>query len=243
LLHGFPLSKELWDAQAAALEASARVIRFDLRGLGSTTVTAGPYLMEQLAGDVADILDALDVERAVLAGHSLGGYVALAFFRMFAERCAGLGLVTSRFSADTPEQAAGRIALADRAEREGMAPVVEAFLPRLFPPDFVRRDPGAVARVREMIERTDPRGAAATLRGMAARVPSDDLFEEMTLPVALIAGTQDAIISLDETRAAARSLGDVTLEELECGHMPQCEAPEALSAALRRLVGRSASRF
>src|ERR1700681_2240551 len=86
LLHGFPLAKETWDAQAASLAARARIVRFDLRGLGATTATPGPYLMKQLAGDVAEILAALDIERATLIGHSLGGYVALAFFRMFAER-------------------------------------------------------------------------------------------------------------------------------------------------------------
>jgi pimeloyl-ACP methyl ester carboxylesterase len=242
LLHGFPLANEIWATQAAALAGTARVIRFDLRGLGSSSVTPGPYLMEQLAGDLVEILDALDVERAVVAGHSLGGYVALAFFRMFAERCAGLALVCSRFSADTPEQAATRLELAARAEREGIGPVAEAFLPRFFTPDFAARSPELVARARAIVERTDPRGAAAMLRGMAARVASDDLFEELTLPVLLIAGAHDPIISPDESRAAMQALGDATLEVLECGHSPWYEAPDPLSAALRQLVERAASR-
>jgi pimeloyl-ACP methyl ester carboxylesterase len=241
LLHGFPLSNEIWDAQAAALAASARVIRYDLRGLGSTTVTPGPYLMEQLAGDLLDILDALRIERAVIAGHSLGGYVALAFFRMFAERCAGLALICSRVSADTPEQVAARLELATLAEREGMAPVAAAFLPRFFAPDFARRAPELAARAQRIVERTDPRGAAAMLRGMAARVASDDLFDELSLPVALVAGSSDPIISLDETRATARSLSDATLEILECGHSPWFEAPDALNATLEHLVRRAAA--
>jgi pimeloyl-ACP methyl ester carboxylesterase len=242
LIHGFPLAKEIWDAQAAALAGSARVIRFDLRGLGSTTVTPGPYLMEQLAGDLLEILDALRVERAVIAGHSLGGYAALAFFRMFAERCAGLALVCSRASADTPEAAAGRLELAARAEREGIAPIAEAFLPRFFAPDFAASSPELVARARAIVERTDPRGAAAMLRGMAARVASDDLFEDLTVPVAVIAGALDPIISLDEARATVRALPDATLEVLECGHSPWYETPDALSASLARLVERAASK-
>jgi pimeloyl-ACP methyl ester carboxylesterase len=241
LLHGFPLSNEIWDAQAAASAASARVIRYDLRGLGATTVTPGPYLMEQLAGDLVEILDALRIERAVVAGHSLGGYVALAFFRMFAERCAGLALICSRVSADTPEQAAARLELATRAEREGMAPVAAAFLPRFFAPGFEERSPELAERARAIVERTDPRGAAAMLRGMAARVASDDLFEELSLPVALVAGAYDPIISLDETRATALALSDATLEVLECGHSPWFEAPDALSATLERLVRRAAA--
>ncbi|HMD01318.1 MAG TPA: alpha/beta hydrolase, partial [Candidatus Baltobacteraceae bacterium] len=117
LLHGFPLAMETWDAQAAALAANARVVRLDLRGLGRSGVTPGPYLLEQVAGDVAGVLDALGIERAVIVGHSLGGYVAFAFYRMFAERCMGLGFVATRGSADDPQQVRSRIEMAERMER------------------------------------------------------------------------------------------------------------------------------
>jgi pimeloyl-ACP methyl ester carboxylesterase len=239
LLHGFPLSKETWDEQAAALAPLARVIRFDLRGLGTTTATPGPYLMEQLAGDLLEVLDALGVERAVVAGHSLGGYVALAFYRMFAERCAGLGLVASRFSADTPERAAVRLALAGRAERDGMAPVAEAFLPVLFEPQVAAERPELVARTAATIARTDPRGAAAMLRGMAARVDSRDLLAEMEPPVALLAGRDDALVPLEELEAAAAALPDATLEVLPHGHMLPAEAPGPVTDALARLMARA----
>src|SRR6476469_142653 len=79
LLHGFPLTRDIWDAQTDALASSHRVVRPDLRGMGRSDVTAGPYWMEALAGDVAAMLDALGIERATIVGHSLGGYVALAF--------------------------------------------------------------------------------------------------------------------------------------------------------------------
>jgi len=240
LLHGFPLAKESWDEPAGLLAQSARVVRFDLRGLGSTTVTPGPYLMETLAGDVVEVLDALGIERAVVAGHSLGGYVALAFYRMFAERCAGLGIVASRFSADSPEQAAWRLDLAERAEREGMAPVAEAFVPKYFAPDVYRDQPAMVDKAAQLVARTDPRGAAAMLRGMAARVDSHDLTAEMDLPVALIAGRSDAFIPVAELQATSSQLPDATFEVLECGHTPLSEAPAALAHSLARLVARTA---
>lgn len=238
LLHGFPLAKETWDAQAAALADRARVVRFDLRGLGATTVTSGPYLMETLAGDLAEILDALDIERATIVGHSLGGYVALAFFRMFAERCAGLGIVCSRAGADDPERAAGRRALADRAEREGMAPVVESFLPKYFAPSVYSEQPELVARARAIIERTNPRGAAAMLRGIAERVGSEDLFEEMDLPVHVVAGARDALVGVSEARAVGDAVAGAEFDLLDCGHFPMYEVPGALTASLERLVAR-----
>ncbi len=238
LLHGFPLDHKIWDAQAAALAGRARVIRYDLRGLGESPATPGPYLMERLAGDLVEILDALGVERAVVVGHSLGGYVALAFFRMFAERCAGLGLVCSRTSADTPEAAAARLALADRVERDGIGPVVETFVPKLLAPDAYAAHPQLVAQITATVERTDPRGAAAMLRGMAARVASDDLYDEMRLPVGIVAGARDALIPPDAARALAAAVVNATLDVLDCGHLPSCEVPDALGVALGRLLDR-----
>src|SRR5690242_21925192 len=100
LIHGFPLTREVWDAQAAQLAQRSRVIRPDLRGMGASSVPEGPYLMETLAGDVAAVLDALGMERASIVGHSMGGYVAMAFCRMYAERVTRLALVCSRLAAD-----------------------------------------------------------------------------------------------------------------------------------------------
>ncbi len=108
LIHGFPLTREVWDSQAAQLAAHARVIRPDMRGCGRSSAPEGPYLMETLAGDVAAILDAIGVERAAIVGHSMGGYVAMAFCRMYAERVTRLGLVCSRLAADTPQAAKDR---------------------------------------------------------------------------------------------------------------------------------------
>ncbi len=236
LLHGFPLAKESWRTQAATLAARARVVRIDLRGLGASEVTMGPYLMEALASDVAGVLDALGIERAVIAGHSLGGYVAFAFYRLFAERCLGLGIVCSRATADTPEQASAREALAARAEREGMAPVVDAFVERYFAPAVYAERPDLVATARTMSLRTQAPGAAAMLRGMAERVASDDLFDEIEIPVRVIAGAADAFVDVATMRAIAEGIRGAKLDVLACGHLPLWELPEAMTASLAGLL-------
>jgi 3-oxoadipate enol-lactonase len=236
LLHGFPLAKETWDAQAQTLRGRARVVRFDLRGLGRSSVPPGPYLMETVAGDVAGIMDALGIERAVIAGHSLGGYVAFAFHRMFSERCAGLGIVCSRANADDPVAAANRLKLADRAEREGISPIVDAFVPRYFAPAVYEREPELVARARSVIGATDPRGAAAMLRGMATRVASFDLLAEIDVPVGVVAGASDAIATVAEARAIASGVPRGSLRVLDCGHFPAWETPDELTDALGALL-------
>jgi pimeloyl-ACP methyl ester carboxylesterase len=240
LLHGFPLDKETWDAQAAALRRRARVIRFDLRGLGRSSVTPGPYLMTQLAGDVAAVLDALNVERATIVGHSLGTYVAFAFYRMFSERVAGLGLVCGSARADTEERRLWRLGMAERVEREGSAALVDAYVQKYFAPLVYDEQPELPARATAIVAATKPAGAAAMLRGMAERDPGFDLFEDFTIPVSVIGGKDDAFNPPEEAEFIAHGIAGATLEMLDCGHFPLWEAPEATCGVIDALLERCA---
>jgi pimeloyl-ACP methyl ester carboxylesterase len=252
LLHGFPLDRTIWDPQMPAL-AGTRVIRVDLRGCGESERSDGPALMEALAGDVAGLLDALHVERAALAGHSIGGYVALAFFRMYEERVAGLALVASHAAADAShaaaagapasqrELAAGRDDLAARLERENaMDAAIESYLPRYFAPATYRERPDVVERARAIMARQDPLGCAHLIRGMKQRVAGDDLLPDVRVPALVIAGAHDTYISPETLRATAAAMPDATCVELEeAGHLPQFEAPERTARALADFAARA----
>lgn len=239
LLHGFPLDRTIWDAQMAPLARHARVIRADLRGSGESGLGTGPALMETLAGDLYGLLDALDVGRAIVVGHSIGSYVALAFFRMYAERVAGLGLVGGHVAADTPALLPGRDLLAARVAAEGIEPAVEAYWPRYFNPRFYKEDAALVAHARAIMRRQNPAGAAAHIIGMKERVGSEDLLEDIHVPALVVAGASDDWItpeSLERTSAAIVDSEYVLLPAV--GHMPMMEAPEETTAALERLVAR-----
>jgi len=237
LIHGFLLDHSIWDGIAPRLATRAHVLRPDLRGLGRSSVTPGPYLIEALAADVAALLDAKDIETAAIVGHSLGGYVALSFFRMYRERVAALGLVGSRFSPDTEEAARDRFALADRAEREGIVPVVDAFLPRFFAPHVYRGQPQLVADTRRLCERTNPLGAAALLRGAAVRLDSHDLIEDIDVPFLFSIGDVDAIMGLTEAQTLMPRIRRARLQVLrDCGHMPMLEAADQVADAVEELL-------
>jgi 3-oxoadipate enol-lactonase len=249
LLHGFPLDRTVWDNQLTAL-AATRVIRVDLRGCGESEPSDGPALMEMLAADVAGVLDALQVDRAALAGHSIGGYVALAFFRMFAERVAGLALVASHVAEDAGanpnadpaqrELAAGRDALAVRLESDGtMEAAVESYLPRYFAPRFYRERTDLIERARVMMARQNPVGCAQLVRGMQQRLDSHDLLEDITVPALVISGDADAYLDVRAQReiaAAIRGAEFVLLDDV--GHLPQWEAPGATADALAAFAQR-----
>ena len=142
MIHGFPLSSRALDAQADVLSERYCVVLPDLRGSGESGDPEGPYLMETLAADVALVLDALGIEHASIVGHSMGGYVALAFARMFSERVERLALIASRLRADTAAEAAARDALAERVDAaRSIEPAVEAYLPRLLSPTTSAKRP------------------------------------------------------------------------------------------------------
>lgn len=238
LIHGFPLSKAMWESQIPALARLARVVAIDLRGMGDSAVVAGPYLMESLAGDVAAVLDALDVRRATLVGHSLGGYVSLAFARMYVERLDRLALVCSRMIADTAQRAAARRELADDAERTNSNErIVESMIAGTLAQQTREHHPEIVQKFREIARKNDPRGLASMLRGMAMRDGSDDIAGDLDVPVLVVAAAADPLVDMAESRAMAAAFPAGRLAVLESsGHVPTLEAPEELSACLTSFI-------
>lgn len=234
MIHGFPMTRDIWDAQAEKLSEHMLVIRPDLRGMGRSTVPQGPYLMETLAADIAAVLDAQGIDRAAIVGHSLGGYVAMAFCRMYSERVTRLALVCSRLAADSPETARNREELADRTEGEDRIDVVvDAYLPRLFARVTLEERSPIVARAREVAASNTPRGAAAMLRGMAQRVDSYDIAEDLDMPVLIVAGAGDQVNAVAEAEEMCRAFPRATLQVLSrSGHLPMLEQPDALTEQL-----------
>ncbi|MDQ2866300.1 MAG: alpha/beta hydrolase [Candidatus Eremiobacteraeota bacterium] len=236
LLAGLMLSHEIWDAQVKTLAATHRVIRADMRGTGSSNAPGGPYLMESLAGDIAAVLDSLGIERAAIVGHSLGGYVALAFARMHLERLTRLALVCSHLEADTMEMSKFRNDLAANAESQhSVASVVHAFYPRMLAAQRYVPQSETAQRLRMMMQAADVGGTVAMLRGMALRDPATDIAPDLAMPVLVVAGACDQTISLDEARRTADKFPHANLEIVDSsGHVPMIEEPDCLTNALDR---------
>jgi 3-oxoadipate enol-lactonase len=238
MLHGFPFNRSMWSEQVRALSDTHRVIVPDLRGHGESEVVAGAATMEDSAGDVASLLDELKVKGASVVGLSMGGYVALAFYRMFPERVRALVLADTRAQADTDEARRTREETARRALNDGMEPIADSMLPKLLAPATLEREPGVVARVREMILSTKPEGAAAALRGMAQRRDQTDLLEKISVPVLVIVGGEDAITPPSDAEAMSGRIEGSRLEIIEgAGHVSNVERPGQFNRALLTFLG------
>lgn len=233
LLHGFPLSGAIWREQQRDLCDQYRVIVPDLRGHGHSPAPPGVYEMETLARDVLALLDALGVKRAVILGHSMGGYVTLAAAKLAPERFLALGLVSSQAAADTEEGRQGRLKMAGKVAAEGSSAVAEAMLPRLFAPGLAAGHP-VVEEVRQIILSSPRVGIIGSLNGMAVRPNAEALLARMTVPMLLLPGDSDQIIPAEKSRALAAAVPNATFALIEnSGHMPMLERPHATTTAIR----------
>ena len=237
LLHGFPFNRSMWSEQIEVLTSRHHVLAPDLRGHGETTVTTEPATMEEMARDVAALMEKLEIRRAAVCGLSMGGYVALALYRMFPLRARALILADTRAGADTEEAKANREAQAEKALQQGMAGIADAMLPKLLSPKTVARNPAVVARVREMILKTNPEGAAAALRGMALRRDQTGFLSRVICPALIAVGREDMIAPLSEAQLMHREIGGSRLEVIEdAGHVSNIEQPESFNRALTKFL-------
>src|SRR5688572_13397480 len=220
LLHGYPFNRSMWNEQVSALSNSFRVITPDLRGLGESEATSGPATMSRMAQDVAMLLDHLEIPRAVIGGLSMGGYVALAFYKLFPSRVRALVLADTRAQADTEEGKQTRFQQAEKATSEGMAGIADAMLPKLLTPDTVSKRPELVKRIRDMMLKTKPEGAAAALLGMAERDDLTEFISSILVPTLILVGREDAITPVaDSEKMQSRIEGSRLVVIENAGHV------------------------
>ncbi len=239
-LHAFPLNRTMWDGEMVALldEQRYRLVSLDWRGFGESDIVGEITTMDVLAGDVAALMDHLGIEKAVLCGLSLGGYVAFACLRQYAPRIAGLILADTRPAADTPERQANREEVARLAETSGTAAIADLQLPRLIS-DYTREhDPLVETRLRQMINAATVPGIAATSRGMALRADTSDLLASISCPTLVITGEQDAIIPPSEAQAYAERIPAAQFATIpNAGHLSNLEQPDLFLATISSFLG------
>jgi len=238
LLHGFPLSSAIWDPLRPALAEVARLVTPDLRGFGGSDKPDGGYAMAELAADVVALADALALDRFVLGGHSMGGYVAMRVAAASPERLAGLILIDTRAEADSPEAAERRTAAVSAIGRDGGGAWLDDFVPNLVAAPTRERAPRLVAELRAIAATVPGHVLAGCQLGMRDRPDSRELLARLDVPALVLVGAEDAITPPEAAAAMAAALPRATLAVVPgAGHTPSVERPiqvaEAIVAYLR----------
>lgn len=234
LIHAFPLDRSMWRAQIAGLQQQYRVIAPDLRGFGHSTDTDGEIVsMEQYAADLKALLDSVNVKQVVVAGLSMGGYIALAFLAQYADRVKGLILANTRAVADTDEAKQTRLANADRARAEGISFLIDSMAPKMLGPNA---KPEIVGTVRSIMARQRSVGVASALRGMAARPDRSALLRYVKVPTLIITGSADALIppADSDTMHKAMSNNSTLVSIADAGHLSNLDKADVFNDALRQ---------
>ena len=234
LLHGYPFDKSMWADQVHVLAAAGfRTVVPDLRGLGETKASGEISTMDDMAGDAAALLNELKLETAIVCGLSMGGYVALEFAHLFPSRVRGLVLAGTRAPADNEQEKAGREHQVQTMLRAGMVPISIATLPKLLAERTRAEKPDVVKRARTMVTRSDPKGAAAAQRGMAARRDYTDDLPNIKAPTLIIVGREDLIRPVTDAEFMHERIPNSRMEIIEgAAHMTNLEQPEVFNDAL-----------
>ncbi len=237
-LHGFPLSRDVWQKQIEALQSSARVIAPDLCGLGDSETPPGPTTMAQCAADLHALLEQLTTGPVVLIGHSMGGYVALAYARQFPEMLRGLVLVSTKAGQDTAEAAAGRRLMAEKVKTKGVQVVVEAMAPKMLAAG--NQDPRMVAAVLGFMAPSRPAGVIGALLGMAERPDAASLLPQIAVPTLIITGADDTLIPPAESETLAQAIRGAELKVIpRAGHLVTFEQPDEFNHVLTEWLNRA----
>ncbi len=230
LIHGYPLDHTIWDSVLPLLENDFDLVLPDLRGFGESGTTSLPYQLADMAGDILALLDYLEIKKVAMVGHSMGGYMALAFARAFPDRLLGLGLVASQALADPPEKKTGRYQEAEHVLVHGVGDVASGMSIKLTD------NPDLQVLLYDLMLRQHPQGLAGALGAMAERQDSMQLLSEINIPVVLVHGTADKLIPLERARAIHAVVKSGDLTEIEnAGHMPMMEAPRVTAQAIKKL--------
>ena len=231
LLHGFGLNRKIWREVAETYLSPHRVILPDVRGHGESEATEGAYPMALLAEDIQKLLDFFEIEKAAVCGHSMGGYITLAFADNYPERLAGLGLITTRAESDSAEKRAGRYQIAEDVRENGAIVLAESLAPKLTKDEVIQQ------QSYKMLLDANPLGIIGVSQGIAERTDRRKLLSQIRVPALVIAGDQDQIIEVEDAKQMANTIPRARFHLVSgAGHMPMMENPKEFAAGLNWLI-------
>ena len=236
LLHGFPHNRSLWADQLFGLSDRCRIIAPDLRGFGESAPRE-PYSMESYADDVAELMERLELEKAMVGGLSMGGYVAFEFLRRHRDRVHSLVLADTKPGADTDETKGKRKALQEVARTSGAIAVADAQITGMIGAKTRETRPEIAERVHGMMAAQPVEGIVGALEAMMNRRDSTAMLPEIKLPVLIVVGEDDALTPEKESRAMHAAIpGSLLVVIPEAGHVSNVEHPDQFNSAMRNFL-------
>lgn len=236
-VHGYPLSSRIWDPQIDI--PGVRHLLPDLPGFGESPAPGGDLSMDDYADGVIAVLDSAGVRTAVVAGLSMGGYIAFALARKAMERLGGLILVDTRETADTEDGKRARFESIETVRAKGLAPIVDGMLPKLLTAKTMKDHPETTERTRRIMESATPEGVIAALAAMAKRPDSAGLLPTIEVPTLIAVGKEDSLTPPADAERMRAAIPGAELAVIDgAAHLSNFEKADAFNEAVSDFLER-----
>jgi len=227
-IHGFPLNKSMWNIQVEALKENYRVIAYDIRGHGNSDPGIDEFSIELFVIDLLRLMEKLKIEKSILCGLSLGGYIALNAVLKHPDRFDGLILNDTQCIADTPEIKENRCNAIISIKEKGVEQYADEIIKKLFAQETFTKNKNVVDAVKEMIISTQKQSLCNTLHALAERKETCDQLPEINIPVLIMVGEEDKITPIAAAQQMHEKILNSKLEIIQqAGHLSNLENPTA----------------
>jgi len=236
-IHGFPLNKSMWDNQIEKLKDNYRVIAYDIRGHGNTEVGTIDFSIDLFVKDLLSFMDALKIEKSIICGLSMGGYIALNAIENHPERFTALILSDTNCTADAPEAKEKRMKTIESIKENGVEKLANDLLPNLFAPESFITNSKEIVAVKEMIVNTSKESLYKSLHALANRKETCRKLAEIKVPVLILVGKEDKITPVEAAKAMHEKI-DIALLSIigGAGHLSNLENPEEFNSQLIKFL-------
>jgi 3-oxoadipate enol-lactonase len=239
LVHGFPFSQEMWTPQVSALGQRHRVITYDVRGHGKSPAGDGLYTIELFVDDLIGLLDHLKIEKAIVCGLSMGGYIVLRAMERNPERFRALVLCDTQSGADSNEAKVKRAAAMKSVTQQGVAAYAEGFVKAVFAQETSTVNPEAVKTIKTIISNNPPLGIRGTLLALAARTDTTASLSKINVRTLILVGEHDAITPPTAAQAMHESIRNSELHIIpHAAHLSNLENQQEFNTQLVGFLAR-----
>lgn len=233
-LHGFPFDKTMWQEQMDYLKTSRRVIACDIRGFGKSTDEESHLSMDLFANDLILFIDKLGLEKVIICGLSMGGFIALNAMKRFPSRFEALMLCDTQCIADSYEVKVKRYKTIEDIKEYGVSNFNEGFIKKVFHEDSITNKPELVEQLRSVVFSNSQHIICQGLLALAERSESCSFLDEITIPTLIICGREDVVTPLEESKYMNKNIKDSVLHVINnAGHVSNLEEPAKFNKLLR----------
>lgn len=236
LIHAFPLNKDMWRSQLDTLSKIARVITFDIRGLGSSKFK-GHYTLEFIVDDLFFLLDKLKIQKAVIGGLSMGGFVALRAIERNPDRFVGLVLANTKSEPDSDKSKLGRYQALKTIREQGLSIFAESFLKASLAPSILKEKPNIFENTKRIADSNTPEGVSAAILALTSRTDTTHGLSNVHVPTLILQGELDTIIPLETAQSLNEKIKGSKLFLIpKAGHFSNLENPDAFNTHLKKFL-------